>query len=174
MFVPLFLALGGCSVMQPASAASLDPTPENVAVQLYTTPGLVAKSVTPEAAQGNSPTGEATPMNLDEHIVEFTENDSGKTVAITIGTPIAIHLTSQPSTGYGWVIEDVDGNIVVQEGEPQYTASSNLRGAEGTETWKFKSTGAGSTVLKLVYIRPFEKDEMPLRTFELVITVANS
>jgi inhibitor of cysteine peptidase len=110
-------------------------------------------------------------MKSEQGILEFTENDSGKSISITTGVSIIIRLNSQLSTGYNWTVNGMDDSIIVQEGEPQYTTPSKLIGGGEAVVWKFKSTGVGNTVLKLVYARAFEKDKPPLKTFELIIKV---
>jgi predicted secreted protein len=84
-----------------------------------------------------------------------------------------IHLKGQRSTGYTWVVDEVDDSILIPDGEPQYAAPGNLRGAEEAVVWKFKSVGAGTTTLKLIYIRTFEKSQPPLKTFEVAVEVGS-
>ena len=43
---------------------------------------------------------------------------------------MVLHLITQRSSGYTWIVDEVDNEILVPDSEPQYTATSNLRGAE--------------------------------------------
>jgi predicted secreted protein len=164
------LALSGCTPNVPVSATSTEIPGENTVTIIHATLEPVAKVVTLEATQNAEG---STPMEPEQGILELTETDSGRSVEITLGTSIVLHLKGQPSTGYTWVVDEVDSNILAQDGEPQYTAASNLRGAEETMVWKFKSIGAGTTALKLIYTRIFEKGQLPLKTFELVVKVSD-
>jgi inhibitor of cysteine peptidase len=167
------LALWGCTPEVPVSPLFIEPTEENSVTVERTTKEPISKSVTLEATQSASSAEGSTPMGPEQSILELTESDSGKSIEIKLGTSIILHLNGQPSTGYTWIVDEVNSSILIQEGEPQYTASSNLRGAEEVMVWKFQSVGAGSTSLKLIYTRAFEKDQPPLKTFELAIEVGN-
>jgi inhibitor of cysteine peptidase len=112
-------------------------------------------------------------MEPGQGVLELTETDSGKSVEITLGISIVLRLKGQPSTGYTWVLAEVNSDVLAQDAEPEYTPSSKLRGAEEEMIWEFKSVGTGTTVLKLIYTRTFEKDQPPLKIFELTVEVGN-
>jgi inhibitor of cysteine peptidase len=133
--------------------------------------GLTARSVTLVAAEGATGAGEAIPTDAAQNVLELTETDSGRSIEITLGTSIVLRLTSQRSTGYTWIIDEVDNEILVPDGEPQYAAGNNRLGAEESLLWSFKSVSSGETTLKLIYARPFEKEQLPLKSFELRVEV---
>jgi inhibitor of cysteine peptidase len=168
------LALSGCTpkVLSGFAASTEDSGINSVATVLLPA-GQIAKSVTLVATERATSAGGATSMAPDQGVLELSETDSGRSVDVTLGTTIVLHLTSQRSTGYAWVVDEVDNGILVPDGEPQYTAASNLRGAEESMVWKFKSVGAGATTLKLIYARAFEEEQPPLKTFELTVEVGS-
>lgn len=93
--------------------------------------------------------GGCTPTVSGQTTIDFFESDSGKSIEISRGTIITIHLKGQLSTGYQWVIADLDSSILSQAGETQYVPSSDLKGAEEDVVWTFKSIETGSTLLRL-------------------------
>ena len=68
---------------------------------------------------------------------------------------------------------EIDNAILVQQGNPEYKGSPSaegLVGAGGTETFRFKGSGAGRTTLKLGYMRPWESVQ-PIETFAVQVLV---
>ena len=103
--------------------------------------------------------------------VELTQADSGKSVEVAKGATLAITLEANPTTGYTWEVASGDESILKLAGEPDYKADSDALGAGGMMTLKFQAEAAGTTSLKLVYHRPWEKDQEPEETFEVAVTV---
>jgi inhibitor of cysteine peptidase len=80
-------------------------------------------------------------------------------------------LESNPSTGYGWEVQNNDEAILRPVGEPQFVPSSNQVGAAGTEVFEFEAISEGTSVIVMIYHRSFEEDEEPLDTFRLRVVV---
>lgn len=168
------LVLSGCTTKALSASAAPSPVSGQNSVTTALPPaGQIAKPVTLVATENAKSTEGATSMESEQGLLELTESDSGKSIEVALGATIVLHLAGQPSTGYTWVVDEVDRGILVQDGEPQYVATSNLRGAEASMVWTFKSIGSGTTTLKLIYARAFETGKPPLKTFELAIKVGN-
>lgn len=101
----------------------------------------------------------------------ITENMNGQTVKVNAGESFTIRLRGNPTTGYGWQMADFDTGVVRQDKEPAYRADSLLTGAGGTYLYQFKAAGAGTTRLNFNYLRPWEKDLPPYKTFTITIEV---
>ncbi len=99
------------------------------------------------------------------------EEMNGSKVTVTEGEELSVALNGNASTGYTWVVQEVDGSILQLNGDPDYKADSNLVGSGGTYTYKFTALKTGTTTLKMAYLRTFEKDVAPVRTFDLNVTV---
>ena len=56
-------------------------------------------------------------------------------------------------------------------GEPGYLPDSDAIGAGGQFTFRFRAVSKGRAKLKLIYQRPFAKDEPPEESFEITIVV---
>jgi inhibitor of cysteine peptidase len=101
----------------------------------------------------------------------LTEKDSGSSVSLHVKDRLAVTLPANPTTGYQWEIDGGDTNILRPIGDPVYEPTGNLPGSGGKTTFQFEAAGAGSTKLRLIYRRSFEKNVPPASTFELDVTV---
>ena len=120
---------------------------------------------TKQAAAANSPAAAPPPVSL-------TEQDSGKSIEISVGQPILVRLASNPTTGYSW---SVQGNpapleVVKSDYDPDPQGKSRV-GAGGVQTVQLIAKSAGKAQLKLYYRRPWEKDVPPASTFAVTIVV---
>lgn len=95
--------------------------------------------------------------------------DEGGQVELKEGQVLVISLESNPSTGYGWEVEEADETILRQTGRIEFEPESHLLGAPGKQILRFEAVAAGQTTLRLVYRRPWEKDVKPARTFSLQV-----
>ena len=84
---------------------------------------------------------------------------------------MVLALSQNPSTGYSWQVVSSGGPVLQQAGEPTFTPDSKLHGAGGTATYRYKAVVEGTSALKLVYRRPWEKDVAPAASFEVTIVV---
>lgn len=101
--------------------------------------------------------------------------DQGRQIELAPGQKVAITLESNPTTGFSWQVAGVDGAVLKQVGEVEFTASApedqQLVGAGGSETLRFEAQAAGQTTLSLAYLRPWEEGVEPLETFTIEIIV---
>ena len=84
---------------------------------------------------------------------------------------LVVALQGNPGTGYAWEVLPADVAVLEQVGEWEFEPQSNLAGAPGTMTLRFRAVEAGQQVLQLVYRRPWETDVPPLDTFEVTVIV---
>lgn len=97
-------------------------------------------------------------------------DDIAPAATLDVGQELDIALRANPSTGYQWVIASSDATLLAQVGEPVFAADSDLIGASGTMTFRFKALDVGECTLRLHYLRPWE-DAAPLDIAELTVTV---
>ncbi|MGE5376940.1 MAG: protease inhibitor I42 family protein [Bacteroidota bacterium] len=102
---------------------------------------------------------------------QLTEKDSGASIDLRVQDILVISLLDNPTTGFQWEIDRADSQILRPIGNPVYEPSSNLVGSAGRTTFQFEAAEAGSTKLRLLYYRPFEKDVAPASTFDLNVTI---
>ena len=87
--------------------------------------------------------------------------------SIKIGETYEWKLESNPSTGYGWQIRNVEDGITV---DSEFITKSDLCGAPGIQVLKIKAELAGTFRLMADYARPWEHCE-PLESRELILEV---
>lgn len=113
----------------------------------------------------------ATPGCRSTGQVEIDETANGGDVVLNAGDTLVLRLESNPTTGYGWEIAEVDETIL-REAYHEYEAeSSDLVGSGGHEIWRFQTQSSGSTTLLLEYKRPWEEGVEPEKTFSVHVVV---
>jgi inhibitor of cysteine peptidase len=103
--------------------------------------------------------------------VTLYETDAGRTIELQRGDRVIVKLEGNPSTGYSWTVEAVEGEILSAEGEPDFAAESVKIGAGGTYTLTFAAARPGRAVLKLLYHQVWDKETPPAKTFEVTVVV---
>jgi predicted secreted protein len=79
-----------------------------------------------------------------------------KTVSVTAGQGFTVVLCSNPSTGFSWEQPTWEGDAaveLVQRGIQQTVGAQP--GAAGAESFEFKATKAGTTVIHFTYSQPW-------------------
>lgn len=103
--------------------------------------------------------------------VTVTEEDNGTKVEIKSGDVLAVKLSAQLGTGFGWKVVSENKNLALK-GEPeQITKEEQKPGAPDFQTFKFKAGGAGESELKLIYVEGWKKDAKPLKDFTITVIV---
>jgi inhibitor of cysteine peptidase len=97
--------------------------------------------------------------------------DAGKTISLHLGDTLVVTLDGNITTGYNWLMQPMDPEILKQVGEPAYTPESNKVGAPGKIVLTFQAVKTGQANLVLNYMRSFEKETPPLNTFEVTVVV---
>jgi inhibitor of cysteine peptidase len=104
-----------------------------------------------------------------EVAVDLSHN--GSKVELKAGDILVVSLESNPTTGYIWQISESDPALFSQQGEVEFEPESNLVGAGGIETFRFKALAAGEGALTLGYRRPWEEGVEPLEIFSITVIV---
>ncbi len=105
--------------------------------------------------------------------IEVGAESNGTQVELNTGQVLVISLASNPSTGYGWHVAEIDEAIIKQVGETEFIqeqTDEQIVGAGGTEVLRFEAVGSGTTMLTLTYNRAWE-DLPPEETFTVTIVV---
>jgi inhibitor of cysteine peptidase len=125
-----------------------------------------ASSFTPSlAAPSNAGASRPAPVTL-------TEKDGGKVAIVKIGTKIELRLPSNASTGYSWVLDQGDAKKLPSMGKASYEqGKAEVPGAPGIQVWHFKAAKKGVVTLKLNYLRPWEKNTPPAKTWKVTIRI---
>jgi inhibitor of cysteine peptidase len=110
-------------------------------------------------------------QSASSKLLSLTEADHGRAVRAQKGEPIQIVLEGNPTTGFTWMVDDLDPKVVVATGTPTFAPSSDALGAGGKFTFNFVALTRGQTNMRVIYIRPSEKGRAPEKTFAIMITV---
>ncbi len=102
--------------------------------------------------------------------MRLSENDSGKTVEISADKELELILPGKPTTGYIWEVSSLD-LTVLELSESHFIASDKAIGAGGIEIIKFHPLATGKSKVKLIFHNSFEKNEPPLKTFEVTVII---
>ncbi|MBU1726684.1 MAG: protease inhibitor I42 family protein [Candidatus Omnitrophica bacterium] len=100
-------------------------------------------------------------------------SDPNKPVKIKLGQEFSLILDSNATTGYQWQFAEpiFDKNIAEFVRSEYIIPKTKLVGAGGKEIWVFKALKAGKTTISFKYVRPWEKDVLPVKTASFVIVV---
>lgn len=101
--------------------------------------------------------------------LNITEKDNGKSISILSGQIIKITLGSQLGTGYSWHHYNHDAKLELIR--QLSTEGGDLAGTKENSIFYFKAVSPGKAVIKLHYLRPFDKDKPPEKIFHVNITV---
>lgn len=104
----------------------------------------------------------------------LNEKDSGKTLRLRSGDTVTVQLVSNPSTGFQWRFASphYDESVIILRGDRYISRSEALaEGTPGKRSLTFVAQGAGRTGLRLIYVRPWEKNTAPAREFNLLFIV---
>jgi inhibitor of cysteine peptidase len=114
----------------------------------------------------------AAPSKKVQKVMRLTDADNGKTAAVAVEKPFNVFLKGNASTGFQWQVGKIDGDAVEQVGKVDYVLDKNpnkMAGIGGKYIIHFKVTKAAKTKIHLVYLRPWEKDTPPAKTFDVII-----
>ena len=102
---------------------------------------------------------------------EIAKTDSGKHAHVPVGQYILIRLPGNRDHGFQWRVAAIAGQSVRLLAEPQYVppANSGMVGVGGTYWFKFQAVAPGATTIKLIYVRPWEKDQAPADAFQFTV-----
>lgn len=103
--------------------------------------------------------------------VKIGADANGQTIELAAGQKLVLSLESNPTTGFDWEVSEIDEAVIKQSGESEFKSESDLLGAGGVRTFTFEAVAAGTSTLKLVYHRSWEKDIPPEQEFTVTINV---
>jgi inhibitor of cysteine peptidase len=103
--------------------------------------------------------------------VKVGEEANGQTIELSVGQKLEIQLAGNPTTGFNWEVSETDESIIKQSGEAGYKSDSNLIGSGGMFKYTFEAVQPGTTTIKLIYHRSWEKDIPPEQEFTITVEV---
>lgn len=104
-------------------------------------------------------------VSCNELIID--ESYNGKSIQLSKRSVLTLRLAGNPTTGYGWSIDSA--GLVELVGEPDYKPSSDMIGAGGTYTFRFRLIDKGESKLTMSYGRKWDVTAEPAKKFEITI-----
>jgi inhibitor of cysteine peptidase len=101
----------------------------------------------------------------------LTERDDGRLLQLHPGNHFAVQLDANPSTGYGWLVAAADPEVIAPGAVTQITPEHAVPGTPVISVLNFQVLRPGHSALRLEYRRPFEKDQVPSKTFAVDVSV---
>lgn len=99
------------------------------------------------------------------------DNDNGTKIEIERGDILAVKLSAQLGTGYGWKVVS-ENRMLTLKGEPEQVSGEGQKpGGTDYQTFKFKASEKGEEALQLNYIEAWREDAKPLKEFSLTVIV---
>lgn len=111
----------------------------------------------------------STPSSRTDDL--FINNQSLCPLSLKQGQVLTVSLSSNPSTGYRWMIDEAVGNHLKLLGNEVFSATQAhaLVGSDGLSTWRFSAQSQGQGYLSMRYQRPWETE--PAEHFECSINI---
>ena len=105
--------------------------------------------------------------------LKLTTKDNDRRIELTPGQAFRIALESNPSTGFQWQIVEFDEVLLQSTAESKYESSdpNGPPGTAGQQVFRFATRKAGQTTICMVYRRPWEKDQPPVRSYSLTLLI---
>jgi inhibitor of cysteine peptidase len=105
--------------------------------------------------------------------ITLTEANNGQTIQLKKDGSLSITLSSNPTTGFQWTIDQIDPAQLKQLGDPDYVSdcTGGMVGCGGRQTFRFTATSLGQSQLRLIYHRTFEANVPPAQTFNVTINI---
>jgi len=167
----LVIMTAGCLLLIACGEKGLVTTQDMNGKSVSSTVGNTEEKVMVITPDMNGTLVSPTVGNTEEKVLVITQDMDGKSVSLKVGDTFKVRLLGNPTTGYNWVISDYDSSVVSQIGDVDYHADSSLVGSGGTYTYQFKALGPGATILTYNYLRSWEKNVLPYKTFKVTIEV---
>ena len=104
--------------------------------------------------------------------VVLGQKANGKTVAVALGQTIVVRLKGNPTTGYQWTVQKIEGKAVKQVGKVEYVhGGDDADGSGGVFVAAFQAVKAGAATVTMGYLRPWEKKKPPIESFIVTLDV---
>lgn len=101
----------------------------------------------------------------------FSAVDSSRELVLATNHTFEVVLPSNPTTGYDWVL-NIDNPEVVRNISHQFVTDSSGRvGVGGNTTWTLRTVHTGNASLTFSYSRPWETGTQPTRVVTFTLSV---
>ena len=111
-------------------------------------------------------------MRESQETAVVTDKDNGRQIVIAKGGTLVVRLEATPGTGHSWKLVKINPELLKALGESTFEGSGGrILGATEHQVFRFEAQASGASVLEMHYLRPWEKDVPPLRTYRITVEV---
>lgn len=111
-----------------------------------------------------------TPDQLD---VTVTKENNGAEVKLWVHRTLRIQLPENPSTGFGWQMNGLNGAVLTQK-NTSYKRDGNAPGSGGTRTFEIQAIGPGRQMVSLELKRAWERERQSVERFSVTVEVVRN
>ena len=169
----MIAAVAGCQKAQQGDASKSDAKVEsNRKAAESGTQARKGGAGTAKSAKAGASKDGATSAGTKSGLY-LTQADDGRHLDVRDGDIIVVKLKANRASGFGWVMADSTGDVLVRAGNPVYVPNAAKKGnvgSGGMETWRFRAVHRGEQSMRLEYRRPWERN-IPERTMRFTVTV---
>jgi len=124
----------------------------------------------------NKTLGSSVEMTNPPDTLTITEQCDGETIQVALGTILIIKLEAIPGTGYGWHSDSAKSDYLNMMNEPfflptEIDSTKTTIGAPAYQVFQYRAHKKGNGKLKLSYMREWEKDKPPLKSFSITLSI---
>jgi inhibitor of cysteine peptidase len=124
----------------------------------------------------NETLGSSVEMQNTPDTLTITEQCDGETIQVAPGTIVIIKLEAIPGTGYGWHSDSVKSDYLNMMHEPVFLpteidSTKTTIGAPEYQVFQYRANKKGTEKLMLSYMRKWEKDKPPLKSFSITVSI---
>jgi len=101
----------------------------------------------------------------------ITDDDKGSTVRLRLGDKLEVRLKSNPSTGYMWYVEKESTPLLKLSHQSQTDITEPGEGRPVFQVFTFEPRHSGSGVLRLHYVRSWEKPTPDDEQFDIRVVI---
>lgn len=124
----------------------------------------------------NETLGSSFVMNNPPDTLVITERCDGEKVQVPLGTILIIKLEAIPGTGYGWYADSAKSDYLNMIHEPVFLptevdSTETTIGTPAYHVFQYLARKKGTEKLKLCYMRAWEKDKPPQKSFSITVSI---
>ena len=102
----------------------------------------------------------------------LTAADNGATIEVQPGDEIVVRLDENPTTGYRWQTDRLDGPLE-PSGDAYEMSASGMIGGGGVHEFRFHASAPGTADLALKHWRSWEGEGLATERFSVAVSIAD-
>ncbi|MCU4413805.1 protease inhibitor I42 family protein [Acinetobacter sp. WU_MDCI_Axc73] len=120
----------------------------------------------------NLKTGQAM-QNLNTYEYHLDQS-CPESLNLKVGEDLVFIASENPSTGYRWQLEQPLSLFKIEDRFEAVKTAKPMVGLGGQRSFRFKAEKTGTALIKLVYQRPWERDQIPARSWQCVVHITST